>query len=122
MLATLPGGRAPACSRRGRDARGSRRPAHHPGCRGGRPSGPVLLRRGRTLAGTGIADIVASFDPGVVVVGGGVSEAGDLLLASARTAFAAALFGVEHRPGARFAWRPWATTPAWWAPPTWAVG
>jgi glucokinase len=52
---------------------------------------------GRWL-GQGIADIVASFDPGVVVVGGGVSEAGDLLLASARTAFAAALFGVEHRP------------------------
>ena len=41
---------------------------------------------------------MASFDPGVVVIGGGVSEAGELLLGPARTAFAGAVFGAEHRP------------------------
>ncbi len=52
---------------------------------------------GRWL-GQGIADIVATLDPAVVVIGGGVSEAGELLLATARTAFAAALVGAHHRP------------------------
>ena len=47
--------------------------------------------------GQGIADLVAVLDPAVVVVGGGVSEAGDLLLDTARTAFAASLIGAHHR-------------------------
>jgi glucokinase len=37
-------------------------------------------------------------DPAVVVVGGGVADAGDLLLEPARTAFAAALSGGDNRP------------------------
>ena len=52
---------------------------------------------GRWL-GAGIADLVAVLDPAVVVVGGGVSEAGELLMESARRTFATALVAVDHRP------------------------
>ena len=51
--------------------------------------------------GTGIANLVAAFDPGMVVVGGGVSEAGELLLGPARDTFRAALTGRRYRPEAR---------------------
>lgn len=54
---------------------------------------------GRWL-GQGLADLAAVLDPGVFVVGGGVSVAGDLLLGPARTAYAAALTGRGHRPAA----------------------
>lgn len=52
---------------------------------------------GRWL-GEGLADLVAAFDPGVIVIGGGVSEAGELLLAPARAAFDRQLPGRGHRP------------------------
>ncbi len=52
---------------------------------------------GRAL-GEGLADLVAVLDPGRLVVGGGVADAGDLLLAPARVAFAAQLTGGGHRP------------------------
>ena len=52
---------------------------------------------GRWL-GQGLADLAAVLDPGTFVIGGGVSEAGDLLLAPAREAFAARLTGHGHRP------------------------
>lgn len=52
---------------------------------------------GRWL-GEGIASLTAVLDPAVVVIGGGVSEAGDLLLDPARAAFAAQLTGRGHRP------------------------
>ncbi len=48
--------------------------------------------------GQGIADLASSFDPGVVVIGGGVSEAGDLLLEPTREAFRRQLSGRGHRP------------------------
>ena len=48
--------------------------------------------------GQGAAALAAVLDPAVVVVGGGVSEAGDLLLDPAREAYAAALSGGTHRP------------------------
>jgi glucokinase len=48
--------------------------------------------------GEGIADLVAVFDPATIVVGGGVSEAGDLLLEPTRHAFARQLSGRGHRP------------------------
>jgi glucokinase len=48
--------------------------------------------------GRGLADLASIFDPGVVVVGGGVSEAGDLLLEPARSAFRRELSGRGHRP------------------------
>jgi glucokinase len=48
--------------------------------------------------GEGIASLTAVLDPGVVVVGGGVSEAGDLLLDPIREHFKANLTGRNYRP------------------------
>jgi glucokinase len=59
----------------------------------------IYTAMGRWL-GRGIADLAAILDPSVVVVGGGVSEAGDLLLRPAREAFAATLTGRGFRPAA----------------------
>lgn len=47
--------------------------------------------------GVGIANLVAAFDPDVVVVGGGVSAADRLLLDPARAALTRALVGASHR-------------------------
>ncbi|MEP9380971.1 ROK family protein [Nocardioides sp. KR10-350] len=47
--------------------------------------------------GVGLANLVAAFDPGLLVVGGGVSAAGDLLLGPAREALAESLVGAQHR-------------------------
>jgi glucokinase len=52
---------------------------------------------GRWL-GQGLADLAALLDPGRFVVGGGVADAGDLLLASARETYSAVLTGRGHRP------------------------
>ncbi|HBW20259.1 MAG: ROK family glucokinase [Streptosporangiaceae bacterium] len=51
---------------------------------------------GRWL-GTGLADLAAILDPGCFVIGGGVSEAGDLLVAPARAAFEQCLTGRTYR-------------------------
>lgn len=51
--------------------------------------------------GQGLADVAAVLDPGCFVIGGGVSEAGDLLIEPARTAFEQALTGGQHRPPAK---------------------
>ena len=48
--------------------------------------------------GRGLASLVAVLDPGVVVIGGGVSEAGELLMAPALKAFRSALTGRGLRP------------------------
>lgn len=63
----------------------------------GDPDAASALSEMAGWLGMGIAGLVAAFDPEVVVVGGGVSEAGDLLLADTRAAFARALEGGEHR-------------------------
>jgi glucokinase len=47
--------------------------------------------------GVGLANLVAALDPQLLVVGGGVSEAGDRLLDPARAALARSLVGAEHR-------------------------
>jgi glucokinase len=47
--------------------------------------------------GVGVANLVAAFDPDVVVVGGGVAEAGDRLLEPARNALQRSLVGAAHR-------------------------
>jgi glucokinase len=57
----------------------------------------LLADLGRWL-GEGIAGLANVLDPAAVVVGGGVSEAGDLLLDPARAAFDAALSAGPHRP------------------------
>jgi glucokinase len=48
--------------------------------------------------GTGLADLAAILDPGCFVIGGGVSEAGDLLIGPARAAFESGLTGGAYRP------------------------
>ena len=56
-----------------------------------------LAELGRWL-GEGIASLTEILDPGVVVIGGGVSEADDLLLEPTRAAFAGQLVGRGFRP------------------------
>src|ERR1700722_20174654 len=87
---------------------------------GGRPEGisgpettqaategnPAAIRCFQTVGGwlgQGLADLAAILDPACFVIGGGVSEAGDLLLDPARTAFERALTGRGHRPFAEIA-------------------
>jgi glucokinase len=53
--------------------------------------------------GQGLADLAAVLDPGMFVLGGGVSDAGDLLLGPARTGFETFLTGREYRPIAEVA-------------------
>ncbi|MDX6359906.1 MAG: glucokinase [Nocardioidaceae bacterium] len=56
-----------------------------------------LAELGRWL-GEGIASLTAVLDPAVVVIGGGVSAADELLLDPVRSSFAAQLTGRGHRP------------------------
>ncbi len=51
--------------------------------------------------GQGLASLAAVLDPGRFVIGGGVSEAGELLLRPTAEAFHRALTGRGHRPEAR---------------------
>jgi glucokinase len=55
---------------------------------------------GRWL-GIGLANIAAALDPGTFVIGGGVSDAGELLLGPARDSFRRTLTGRGFRPEAR---------------------
>ncbi len=57
----------------------------------------VLADVGRRL-GEGIAGLVNTLDPEVVVVGGGVADVGDLLLDPARRAFEESVEAPRHRP------------------------
>ena len=54
-----------------------------------------------TRLGQGLASICAVVDPALVVIGGGVADAGALLLDPAAEAFAARLIGRGHRPSPR---------------------
>lgn len=47
----------------------------------------------------GLANLANAFDPRAFVLGGGLVEAGELLLGPVRTAFAGLLTGASHRPG-----------------------
>ena len=51
--------------------------------------------------GLGLANLAAALDPGKFVIGGGLCEAGDLLVAPARRAFARNLTGRGFRPAAQ---------------------
>jgi glucokinase len=69
--------------------------------RDGDPTARELLAEVGNWLGVGIANLAAAFDPGIFVIGGGVSAAGDLLLASARDTFKRQLTGRGYRPEAR---------------------
>ena len=65
-----------------------------------REGDPAALRCFQTVGGwlgQGLADLAAILDPGCFVIGGGVCEAGDLLIAPARAAFERALTGRGYR-------------------------
>jgi glucokinase len=59
----------------------------------------LLADLGRWL-GEGIASLAAVLDPGLVVIGGGVAEAGDLVMRPVRKAFDATLPATDNRPHA----------------------
>ena len=91
------------------------------GGRGRRPRSPVRRsRRWATGSASGVANLVAAFDPDVVIVGGGVSEAGDRLLEPARAALARSLVGRGYRAvPALVRGHGSGPRPASSAPPTW---
>ncbi|MGN6300843.1 MAG: ROK family glucokinase [Angustibacter sp.] len=69
--------------------------------RDGDPTATELLTEIGHWLGVGIANLAAAFDPGMFVIGGGVSAAGDLLLEPATTMFRRSLTGRGYRPLAR---------------------
>lgn len=126
-MQVVPGGRACECGRTGcweqyssgnalvRDARAlmAERPSVLEEMSGGadRVTGPMVTaaaEEGDLVAraafasvgdwlGVGTANLVAALDPALVVVGGGVSAAGDRLLDPARSALQRSLVGGSHR-------------------------
>ncbi|CAN5338539.1 ROK family glucokinase [soil metagenome] len=67
----------------------------------GDPAAVELLAEVGQWLGVGIASLAAAFDPGMFVIGGGVSDAGDLLIAPARDSYRRTLTGRGFRPEAR---------------------
>jgi glucokinase len=65
--------------------------------RDGDPLSVELLTDVGAWLGTGLAGMAAAFDPSCIIVGGGVSDAGDLLLSPVRQAFSRSLTGRGHR-------------------------
>lgn len=68
---------------------------------GGDPLAVQLLAGVGRWLGVGIANLAAALDPGVFVIGGGVADAGDLLIVPAVAAYRAQLTGRGYRPEAR---------------------
>ena len=66
----------------------------------GDPTSIELLEDTGRWLGVGLASLAAILDPGCIVIGGGVSDAGDLLLGPARDSFHRSLVGRGHRPEA----------------------
>ncbi|YAL84458.1 ROK family glucokinase [Dermacoccaceae bacterium W4C1] len=69
--------------------------------REGDPIAAELLAEIGQWLGVGLANLANAFDPGAFIIGGGVSQAGDLLLTPAREAFRRHLAGRGYRPEAR---------------------
>jgi glucokinase len=63
----------------------------------GDPTAVELITEVGTWFGTGLASVTAALDPSCIVIGGGVSQAGDLLLEPTRRAFARSLVGRGFR-------------------------
>ena len=86
-----------------------------------REGDPVAARCFATVGGwlgQGLADLAAILDPGCFVIGGGVSDAGELLLGPARAAFEKALPGGSHRHQAQIELAQLGPTRESWVPPT----
>jgi glucokinase len=112
-MQVVPGGRPCECGRTGcweqycsgkalaRFAGDAGRPLAGPELTAAARAGDIVARGafaevGRWL-GIGVANLVAALDPALVIIGGGVSAAGDLLLEPARAALAAGLVAADHR-------------------------
>ncbi len=75
-------------------------PAVTQAAREGDPAALECVRIIGESLGQGLANLASILDPGAFVVGGGVAEAGELLLGPARAVFSARLTGGSHRPHA----------------------
>ena len=73
-------------------------PAVTEAAREGDPGAVRCFETVGTWLGTGLADLSAILDPSCFVIGGGVSDAGELLLGPAREAYERNLTGRAHRP------------------------
>ncbi|HET8594956.1 MAG TPA: ROK family glucokinase [Intrasporangium sp.] len=87
-------------ARLGRDENALTGPFITEAARAGDPTARELLAEVGEWLGVGLANLAAALDPGRFVVGGGVSAAGELLLAPARDAFRRQLPGRGYRPEA----------------------
>lgn len=67
----------------------------------GDPTSRELIEDVGGWLGLGLANLAAALDPGTFVIGGGLCDAGELLVAPARKAFARNLTGRGFRPAAR---------------------
>jgi glucokinase len=67
----------------------------------GDPAAVELFEEVGRWLGVGLANLAAALDPGGFIIGGGVSEAGDLLIGPARDAYRRQLTGRGFRPEAR---------------------
>jgi glucokinase len=68
--------------------------------RDGDPVAVELFEQVGRWLGVGLANLAAALDPGMFVIGGGVSDAGELLLGPARESFRRTLTGRGFRPEA----------------------
>jgi glucokinase len=67
----------------------------------GDPDAIAVLRQFAWWVALGIANLVNVLDPELVVIGGGLAAAGELLLAPTRQAYAGLVLAHEHRPPVR---------------------
>jgi len=84
----------------GGDAEAVRGPVVTAAARAGDPAAVEIMEDTGRWLGTGLANLAAALDPGTFVIGGGVSEAGELLLGPAREEMRRTLTGRGHRPEA----------------------
>ncbi len=98
FAARSPGGAARLLQLGGGTPDGITGPAITQAAREGDPGALRCFEIVGSWLGQGLADLAAILDPGCFVIGGGVSEAGDLLLGPARAAFATGLTGGAYRP------------------------
>ena len=112
-MQVVPDGRECQCGRKGCweqycSGRALARAAAESGCELSGPALTTAAREGNPAAmaayaevgrwlGVGLANLVAALDPPLIVVGGGVSSAGELLLEPARRELEQSLVGVGHR-------------------------
>ena len=67
----------------------------------GDPEAVVLMAEFAWWVALGVSNLENLLDPGVVVIGGGLAEAGELLLAPTRAAYATLVLAYDHRPPVR---------------------